>query len=335
MVVKFGCGPFNCQSDDRGPAAGRLQAEIPAWAEVAEAEGLDGFWLAEHHFSPDGYSSSIFPLLGAVAARTSDITIGTKVLLAPLYHPLRLAEDAAQVAGLSGGRYIMGIALGYRPEEYAAFGVDIRRRAALLEDAVAICRAAWRGEEFDYQSRSIDLRGIVCRPAPEVAPPIFLGGRAPVALARAARIADGYIPSSGADPEILDRVATIDREAGERGPLPLVTGVMAAVSTDQAESESLVASVRYVLSTYKDWLRSAGDTYTGSAGLDPTSTYVANGSPEEVARVVARIAGSFPGRTQHLTARLDYPGMDRDDVTRHIRRYAREVIPRVKEMIAA
>ncbi|MGH3758736.1 LLM class flavin-dependent oxidoreductase [Actinophytocola sp.] len=334
MVVKFGAGPFNCQSDDGGPAAGRLQSAIPEWAEVAEAEGLDGFWLAEHHFSPDGYSSSIFPLLGAVAARTSRITIGTKVLLAPLYHPLRLAEDAAQVAGLSAGRFILGVALGYRPEEYAAFGVDRRRRAALLEDAVAVCRAAWRGERFDYRSRLIDLRDIVCRPAPEVAPPIFLGGKARAALVRAARIADGYIPSSGADAEILDRVGTVDREAGDRGPLPLVTGVMAAVSTDAVESSSLVDGVRQVLSTYEKWLESAGDTYTGSAGLDPASSYVANGGPDDVARVVARIAASFPGRTQHLTARLDYPGMSRDDVTRHIRRYAREVVPRVREMIA-
>ena len=99
------------------------------FAEEAEALGLDEVWLTEHHFADDGYCPALLPVAAAIAARTTRIRIGTKVVLLPFHNPLRLAEDVAVVDVLSGGRIDLGVAAGYRHEEFAGFGIDRRERA--------------------------------------------------------------------------------------------------------------------------------------------------------------------------------------------------------------
>src|SRR5579871_5032058 len=93
----------------QNPAAWRrnwaeLYAETLAFAARAEDLGLDEVWLSEHHFSDDGYSPALMPIAAAVATRTRNIRIGTKVLLMPFHNPVRLAEDAAVVDIISNGR---------------------------------------------------------------------------------------------------------------------------------------------------------------------------------------------------------------------------------------
>ena len=98
-----------------------------ALARAAEQAGFDAFWVSEHHGLPDGYLPSPLVLLAALATGTETITLGTGLALAPLHHPLRLAEDAAVVDHLSGGRLLLGLGLGYAAHEYTAFGVDTAR----------------------------------------------------------------------------------------------------------------------------------------------------------------------------------------------------------------
>src|SRR5207249_5599523 len=89
-------------------------------------------WLGEHHNHPLLYPA---PLIGlaAVASRTRSIRLGTGVLLLPLYHPLAVAEEAAMVDVISGGRLILGVGAGYAPEEFSAFGYSIKQRGSRLD----------------------------------------------------------------------------------------------------------------------------------------------------------------------------------------------------------
>lgn len=116
----------------------------------AERLGWDDVWLSEHHFIDDDYTPSMLPLACAIAARTQRIHIGTSVLLLPLHDPLRVAEDAATVDVMSGGRLELGVAGGYRLAEFRGFDVATGSRASRMEEAVPLLRALLSGERVHH-----------------------------------------------------------------------------------------------------------------------------------------------------------------------------------------
>jgi len=101
--------------------------------ERAEELGLDGVFLCEHHFFEDGYLSQPLVYAAAVAARTTRMTIGTSITLAPIRSAVDHAEKAAMVDLISGGRFELGLGAGYRPAEFAAFGADTTDRFERFE----------------------------------------------------------------------------------------------------------------------------------------------------------------------------------------------------------
>ncbi|MFZ0045256.1 MAG: LLM class flavin-dependent oxidoreductase [Streptosporangiaceae bacterium] len=113
--------------------------------EQAEALGASALWLTEHHFFADGYLPQPLTMAAAVAARTTRVRIGTAVYLPLLRNPVQVAEEAAIVDILSGGRLDLGIGVGYQPAEFAAFGARMNRRFADLESHVGALRSAWAG----------------------------------------------------------------------------------------------------------------------------------------------------------------------------------------------
>lgn len=121
--------------DLRNPSAwhqdpSRLHAFTLEVIEEAEHLGADSIWLSEHHLFSDDYVAAPLTFLAAAAARTSRVRLGTAVVLAPLHHPVEIAEQAAMVDIISGGRLELGLGSGYRIPEYALFGADPRRRYA-------------------------------------------------------------------------------------------------------------------------------------------------------------------------------------------------------------
>jgi alkanesulfonate monooxygenase SsuD/methylene tetrahydromethanopterin reductase-like flavin-dependent oxidoreductase (luciferase family) len=129
MGVRVGIGLFTAQL----PASSKRSfeqeyRETLELVRLAERVGFDSAWVSEHHGSSDGYLPSLLPMLAAFAAVTERIELGTGVILTPLHDPLRLAEDAAVVDQLSGGRLLLGIGNGWREEEFRMFDASKAER---------------------------------------------------------------------------------------------------------------------------------------------------------------------------------------------------------------
>jgi len=169
-----------------------LASAVLEQCEWADTRGFAAVMLSEHHGSPDGYLPSPIVLAAAVAARTRRVHLVLAAVIAPLHDPLRLAEDLAVADLVSGGRILPVLGAGYVESEFCAFGRSLKERGRAVEEAVRVLRQAWTGEPFEHRGA---IARVTPRPVQRPHPPIFLGGGAPSAARRAARIADGFIPA--------------------------------------------------------------------------------------------------------------------------------------------
>jgi alkanesulfonate monooxygenase SsuD/methylene tetrahydromethanopterin reductase-like flavin-dependent oxidoreductase (luciferase family) len=223
---------FVLRFDFRNPAmadttmADRFAAALDM-AEWADRLGCLSIALSEHHGSADGYLPSPVPLVAAMAARTAAVRFMIAALIAPFHDPLRLAEDLIVLDVLSQGRVDVVVAGGYVREEFALFDVPMGERGARVAETVAVLRSAFSGGPFAYRGRTVQITPPPFRHGPSIS----LGGSSKPAAERAARIADGFIPSV---PEVWtfyrDEVQRLGRP--DPGPCPLGDNRVVALAED-------------------------------------------------------------------------------------------------------
>jgi probable F420-dependent oxidoreductase len=162
------------------------------FARRAEAAGVDSVWVLDRvvYHTPDPLVT-----LGALAAATTRVRIGASVLLAALRPPLLLAKMAATVDQLSGGRLLLGVGAGSKPDDFDAVELPFEHRGSRLEEALHLLKLAWSGQPVRFRGRfyDIDVGPVGPRPVQQPHPPIWMGGFADSVLRRVARCADGYI----------------------------------------------------------------------------------------------------------------------------------------------
>lgn len=160
----------------------------------ADAHGLDSVFLQEHHEDDDQYWSDPLSVLAGFATATERLDLGTAIALLPLYDPRRLAERGAIVDGLSGGRFVLGAAVGYRPREFELLDVPRGNRGARFEEYLTLVSRCWQESEVTVEGEYVAVEGFRCTPRPDRTPRprIWIGGYHDVVLDRAARfVADG------------------------------------------------------------------------------------------------------------------------------------------------
>ena len=224
---------FALRFDFRNPEiAGTVPADRYAaaleMAEWADELGCISIVLSEHHGSPDGYLPSPIPMAAAMAARTKQVRLGIAALIAPFHEPLRLAEDLIVLDHLSKGRIDLVLAGGYVREEFAMFGVPMRERPARVTEAVHALKGAFTGKPFSYRGRTVQVTPGPYQPN---GPAVILGGASEAAARRAARIADGFMPTT---PETWDYFRDEVQRLGrpDPGPSPIGEQRLVALADD-------------------------------------------------------------------------------------------------------
>jgi probable F420-dependent oxidoreductase len=201
----------------------------PEVAARAEAAGYESVFVPDHLAFPVKRTSAYpytddggfpFPLetplydpwlvLMNVARATSTIKLGTAVYVLPLRHPFVTARAVATLDVLSGGRAILGVGAGWLEEEFTALGIDPRTRFSRTEEAIEVVRALWTEREPEYHGRHFDFDAVYFEPKPACRPhpPILLGGESTGAMARAVRVADGWI-SAGSVERVEEHLGTL------------------------------------------------------------------------------------------------------------------------------
>jgi alkanesulfonate monooxygenase SsuD/methylene tetrahydromethanopterin reductase-like flavin-dependent oxidoreductase (luciferase family) len=214
---------------------------------IAEAQGYDGAWLAEHHFSRYGIGPSIHLTAAHLAARTERIRIGTAVTVLPFFHPLRLAEEIAMLDIMSGGRFDWGVGRGYQAHEFAGFGEDISKSHLVFREQLDIIRKAWSGERFSYDGEFFQFPELECLPTPVQTPhpPLFIAALSPATMEWAASndlpmLTDQFSPT-----ERIEKNRRVYLEAGQaaghdvsRHTLPVLRHVYVGETTAKAREEA-------------------------------------------------------------------------------------------------
>jgi probable F420-dependent oxidoreductase len=214
---------------------------IRRMAETAEELGFDSMWTTEHIIvgpdAADGYGRVYDPLLTLawIAGRTDRIGLGTSIVLVPLHNPMHLAKEVATLQELSGGRFTLGVGMGWHKDEFEFMGVDFEGRGRRADEAIRLMRALWSGER-DFDGEYWSFHDATSEPHPSPQPEIWVGGSSPRALRRVRELGDAWHPSRGSDAAHVRRVKeqhpelrVIPRTSAEMVEAMLAAGAEGAV----------------------------------------------------------------------------------------------------------
>jgi len=334
--MKLGTGLFTCQrrpDDDRSMT--EIYDEMLELGEAIDDAGLDSAWVSEHHFADDGYLPATMPSLGALAARTDDVEIGTCIALAPLYDPVRLAEDAATVDLLSDGRMTLGLAIGSNPAEFEAFGVPREERVDRLMDTTNVLRGAWSEGPLDYDAEFHDVSPDVnVTPKPESDLPVMFGGSAKPAVRRAARTADAWCAPSALSIEgVRKRKEDIENVREEEGldddfEVYVLQHGFVADSREEAW-ETMKPGYFFIQRRYAEIFSGETVDELDDERKQELKEQAIFGTPEQVAAELEEYREAL-GDDVHFIFRTYHPGIGTDEMVECVERLGDEVAPLVR-----
>jgi probable F420-dependent oxidoreductase len=307
-----------------------------ALEEVVRAEdlGFDSVWMEEHHSVTNHYWPSPLPVLAGFATRTSRMRLGTDILVAPFYHPVRLAEDTAMLDVMSGGRFVLGVAIGYKPDEFALYGAELEKRGARFEEQLAIMNGLWTQESISFAGTHYRVEGrLEPKPLTRPHPPVWIGGWGDITLRRAATLADNWVPGPTADLARLlagkQRFIANRRAAGRADALtewPLTRDVIIA-DTDREARE--LAEKHIMISYRKEYAGGWRHPFIDASIATDLDALMKDrfliGGPDQVVRALKPFVSEY-GMT-HLICRVFFPGMPHRHIMRELELIAKEVRP--------
>lgn len=275
---------------------------------IMDETGYDTVWLAEHHFTDYSVCPSVHLMGMHVASFTRNLRIGTAVSLAPIYHPLRLAEEVAMLDVLTGGRVNWGAGRGFDLTEFKAFGIPVAESRRRFREGVEIVLAAWSNERLDWESEHWRFESVevLPKPAQKPHPPVWLAAGSPDAVEWAGQKGFSILLGPHADYAGIGRhrrnyVATLaaNGHRTENRVLPM-TRFIAVADTDREAEAIARRGAQWVIDTYKNEAKGSPNPIVTVEvegelrRLDPAERYLNDvavwGSPARVVEQLHRLA---------------------------------------------
>jgi alkanesulfonate monooxygenase SsuD/methylene tetrahydromethanopterin reductase-like flavin-dependent oxidoreductase (luciferase family) len=294
---------------------------------AAEAErlGADALWFTEHHGFDDGHLAQPLSWLAAVAARTSTVRLGSGVAVAPLQHPRHLAEQAALVDALSGGRLELGLGPGYARTEFDAFGADLDARFRRTDETLVAVRDLLASGCVGPQPVQSDV-------------PLWLGYQGPRNAARAGRLGVGVLTLSRRSHASYVAALT---EAGHSPDLARMGGTLDIVVADDPEAawERIRPHAAHQLASYARAHQPSalvtdaadlGGRFAADRPPDASLRLAVLSVDEAVEEIVSRVEG-LPVR--HVYTWASVAGMPADLVEDNVGLFLTRVAPRVRAVL--
>jgi alkanesulfonate monooxygenase SsuD/methylene tetrahydromethanopterin reductase-like flavin-dependent oxidoreductase (luciferase family) len=319
--------------DFRAPAFGpSTSAEIYAAAleqyKWADAHGWDLAVLSEHHGIDDGWLPAPLTIAGVILGATPRIPVFVSASILPLHDPVRIAEQIAVLDNAAPGRLMTVFGAGYKPEEFAMAGVDHASRGATLEEFVAVVVQALTGEPFEWQGRTIT---VTPRPATKPHPTILVGGGAPAAARRAARLRLPMMPMN-TDPRLTSAYQEESQRIGYAGGFVMVPSgpTFVHVTDDPERTWSQIGDyLLYEAKTYASY-QTPGQHSTPMVDASTVDDLKASpqilvGTPDDVVAAAARVPP-----TGALTFNPLAGGLPPDLAWESLELFASDVHPRLK-----
>lgn len=325
------------------PAARFVESQVRLGM-LAEELGYDHVWTAGHH-GTDMYYPAQFPLLAAIAARTSRIRIGTYIVPLPLFHPLQVTEEAVTLDVLSNGRFEFGVGAGNFLSDFAAYGVSRRERASRMEEGLAIITGLWTQEEFSFEGEHWRIPPFSLNPRPvQEKPPLWCAATVPRAFDRAARFGC-HLAGTGPFFEYYEeRLRHYGHDPADyhKGILQFMFVADTDAQAWQAAAPALVHFVHYYKTKFDEhddfaFFREQPGSYFGVDPLPESADELDKirqlnflgapfgvGTPDDAVTSVEVAQGQ--GVT-HLVLWMQLPGIDARHVEHSMRLFAKEVIP--------
>lgn len=312
------------QGADLAPELANLIEQV----RVARASGLDSLMVGQHFVSTPLQMFQAMPLLARLAAEADGMRLGPGLLLLPLLNPVIVAEETATLDWLTGGKAIIGLGLGYRKEEFDSIGIPFKERVPRFVEGVELIRKLWRDDVVEHRGKFHRVSGVPAslKPQQPDGPPIWMAGDVEVAVKRAARLGDAWMPSPMVSEENVGKLNSLFRDTRAAAGLPPAKEYPIIRECHVGTLDEVREPLSFKYEAYASW--------GGESGFVPAEGIRTNfdafaakrfliGSESELVEQIGRY-GETTG-TDHMLLRVQWPGLGQKMAVRTLERLGRVV----------
>lgn len=301
-------------------------AETLDQVRAARDAGFDSVWAGHHYLSAPFMMFQPVPLLARLSVEAGGMRVGTNIFLLTIHNPIYVAEQVATLDAVTGGRFVFGVGLGYRAEEFDNFGVPMKDRGARFAEVLDVARRLWQGEEVTVDTRHVRVQKarLTLRPVQKPHPPVWIAASGDAAVVRAARLGDAWLINPHAGIETVERQMQLYREAlaAAGRPFPSEVPIFRELSVAGTREQAFAIARPSLERKYQSYVQwgldrpmPSNERLTGSLE-ELTGDRFIIGTPDDCCAEVERYHRRLG--VNHFIVRLQWPGFPQSETLRAI-----------------